>query len=400
MDRQPVPVPTRPRARRQSGRQSGRRWSALVGTAVPLALAAALAPAALARPTTAASTAATRAGAYAAGLPASRTAAAANPGNPLAGRPWGVYKGTADQAWAPYAKATGTEKTLLGKIALRPRSTWFGAWTSDADIHAKVDKYITAMSGGDPNVLVQMAVFRMRPWEHNACTRLPTAAEQSSYKTWINRFASAVGAQHTAIILQPDGPFALCAPGGSKVPSRLIGYAARTFAALPHTAVYIDAGATDWPSDDPVKAANILTPASIGAVRGFALNSTHYVSTASEVAFGTAIVNELARRGYPGKHFVINTAQNGAPFRWAQKRTSNFDNSPVCTATMRTRCVTLGIPPTTDVASTRWGLGATDRARAAAHVDAFMWYGRPWLYMQADPYVKSRALALARTTPW
>ena len=67
---------------------------------------------------------------------------------------------------------------------------------------------------------------------------------------------------------------------------------------------------------------------------------------------------------------------------------------------MTTRCVTLGIPPTTDVTNARWGLSATNKSRAAAHVDAFMWFGRPWLYMQADPYVKSRALALARTTPW
>ena len=380
------------RAAPAAHRRSHRRWSLVAGSVVPLALVAALAPAALARTSTVA-------GAPTAVTAAATTATAAD-GNPLAGRRWGVYKGKADQAWAPYANATGDEKTLLGKIALRPRSTWFGAWTANSDIRAKVDKYIANMSGGNPEVLVQMAVFRMKPWEHKACDRLPTTAERTSYKQWIDRFAAAVGGQHTAIILQPDGPFALCAPGGSKVPSHLIGYAARTFSALPHTSVYIDAGATDWPSDDPVKAANILTPASIGAVRGFALNSTHYVSTSSEIAFGTEIVQELARRGYPGKHFVINTAQNGAPFRWGQKRTSNFDNSPVCTATMTTRCVTLGIPPTTDVTNARWGLSSTNKNRAAAHVDAFMWFGRPWLYMQADPYVKSRALALARTTPW
>jgi endoglucanase len=381
MDRQTAPAAARPRTHR--------RWSLLAGTAVPLALVAALAPAALARPGTVTAAPTT---------PTSLAQAAGD--NPLAGRRWGVYKGRTDQAWAPYDNATGEEKTLLGKIALRPRSTWFGAWTANADIGAKVDKYIANMSGGDPDVLVQMAVFRMKPWEHNACTRLPTTAEQTSYRQWIDRFAAAVGAQHTAIILQPDGPFALCAPGGSKVPSHLIRYASRTFSALPHTSVYIDAGATDWPSDDPVKAASILTPAGIGVARGFALNSTHYVSTSSEVAFGTRIVAELARRGFPGKHFVVNTAQNGAPFRWSEKRTSNFDNSPVCTASMTTRCVTLGIPPTTDVANARWGLGATDRSRASAHVDAFMWFGRPWLNMQSDPFVKSRALALARTTPW
>ena len=47
-----------------------------------------------------------------------------------------------------------------------------------------------------------------------------------------------------------------------------------------------------------------------------------------------------------------------------------------------------------------WGLSALHRARAQAYVDAYLWFGRPWLYMQADPFVLKRALALARTTPW
>lgn len=379
-----------------------RRWSSLVGVAVPLSLAAALAPAALV-PTALARTIGTPAATSASltsSMATSQSTGTSASGNPLAGRRWGVYRGPADQAWAPYANATGTQRTLLGKIALRPRATWFGAWTADSDIRAKVDKYIASASRGDSDVLVQMAVFRMKPWEHNACDRLPTLAERTSYKRWIRSFARAVGAQHTALILQPDGPFALCAPHGSKLPSHLIGYAARVFSALPHTSVYIDAGASDWPSDDPAKSADILMPASIRHARGFALNSTHYVSTASDIEFGTRVVRELARRGVPGKHFVINTAQNGAPFRWSQKRTSNFDNSPVCTTKTVTRCVTLGIPPTTHVGSKRWGLSTTDRRRARQHVDGYLWYGRPWLSMQADPFVKSRALALARTTPY
>ncbi len=369
------------------------RLALLAAVVVPLALTAATTPVTMASAAGSASTATARAA-------VSHPAETANPTNPLANRAWGVYKGKTDQAWEPYDKATGEEKTLLGKIALRPRATWFGAWTKDSDIAAKVNKYIANMSGGDPDRLVQMSVFRMKPWEHNACDRLPTKAEQASYKTWISRFAGAVGAQHAAIIMQPDGPFALCAPKGSKLPSKLIGWATRTFSALPNTAVYIDAGASDWPSKDPKKATDILMPASIQYARGFALNSTHYTSTAANVAFGTQIVNELARRGVPGKHFVVNTAQNGAPFTWSQKRTSNFDNSPVCKNKTQDRCVTLGIPPTTNVNSTRWHLGATNRARAAKHVDGYVWFGRPWLYMQADPYVKSRALQLARTTPY
>ena len=52
------------------------------------------------------------------------------------------------------------------------------------------------------------------------------------------------------------------------------------------------------------------------------------------------------------------------------------------------------------MANPAWGLSATDAANAAAYVDGYLWIGRPWLYMQADPFDLKRALAVARTTPY
>ena len=116
----------------------------------------------------------------------------ADPGNPLAGRPWGVYKGRAEQSWQPYVDATGTTKTLLGRIALRPKAKWFGSWVSPSDIDNKVRDYIKNAQAGDPEALVQMTVFRLKPWEDEACKRLPTGKEQRDYKKWIDRFAAGV----------------------------------------------------------------------------------------------------------------------------------------------------------------------------------------------------------------
>jgi hypothetical protein len=62
--------------------------------------------------------------------------------------------------------------------------------------------------------------------------------------------------------------------------------------------------------------------------------------------------------------------------------------------------VTLGIPPTTDVSNRRWGLSPTARRLAGSLVDAYLWIGRPWLYMQNDPFDLQRTLALAATTPF
>jgi len=332
---------------------------------------------------------------------------AAAAGNPLAGRPWGVYKGRAEQSWQPYDKATGTRKELLAKIALRPKAKWFGGWIPNGEIASKVRAYIGNAQAGNPDALVQMTIFRMRPWEREACRRLPTAAEQASYKEWTRRFAGAIGNAHTAIVLQPDGPFALCAPGGSRIPSSLIAYSTKRFSALPNTSVYVEAGAGDWPAagrQGGVEAAvRILVRGGVRYARGFALNSTHYSSTPREVARGAAIAKALAAKGILGKHFVVNTSSNGHPFTFGSYTGSDPNNATVC----RTRfepatrtCVTLGIPPTTRVASTRWGLPSTTRALAARYVDAYMWFGRPWLYRQADPFVMSRALQLVQTTPY
>jgi endoglucanase len=294
---------------------------------------------------------------------------------------------------------------LLAKIALRPKAMWFGSWISSANIASSVRAYIANSQAGNPNALVQMTVFRMVPWEGAACRRLPTAAEQASYKLWTDRFASAIGKAHVAIILQPDGPFALCVPGRSPIPSRLIAYSARKFSALPYTSVYIDAGAADWPAAGAQGGVNtavqILVAAGVQYTRGLALNATHYSSTTAEVARGAAIVRALAARGIGGKHVVVNTSSNGHPFVFGKYTGPDPDNAYVCRSAADTRtCVRLGIPPTADVASARWRLSAATNQLARSYVDGYMWFGRPWLYRQASPFDMTRALQLSRTSPF
>jgi hypothetical protein len=331
--------------------------------------------------------------------PTSRAAYVGTPANPLV-RGWGVYQGLAEQAWLPYVVASPDQKNLLDKIVQRPKATWFGHWQPDGDIADRVRKYIDLTTGGDPEVLVQTSIFRMAPWEREACKRLPTAAEQASYKKWIDGFAAGVGDAHMAVIMQPDGPFVLCAPGGSKLPAHLIRYGVRKLSALPNTSVYIDAGAADWNRDDPKKALSMLLPMGIRYARGFALNSTHYDSTERQVKYAAEVSRALAARGMPGKYGVINTASNGAPFKGYKYRGPNFDNARACKNSHQKHCVTLGIPPTVDVGDARWGLDATTRRLATKYVDAYMWFGRPWLYNQAAPFDMGRALDLARTTPY
>jgi endoglucanase len=332
-----------------------------------------------------------RAGVANAGIPG------APAGNPLAGLPWGNYNGPGDEVFPTYRATTGQTHTLLGKIALRPRMRWFGSWYPDATARESASDYIANSTGGRDDVLAQIAVFRVEPWEDDACRRLPTAAEQASYRSWIDDFAAGIGSSRVALVLQPDLPFALCIPHGSQLPLRLVAYGARVFGALPHTTVYIDVGAADWPSIR--QAVSMLRTAGIRYARGIALNATHYDSTTRQTVFGSQVTGALAHAGYPGRHVVINTAQNGHPFTFQQYH-GNFLFVPACGSRTSRGCLSLGIPPTTDVANRRWGLSRTARRLAARVVDAYLWVGRPWLDSLNEHLDVGRAMAMARTSPF
>jgi hypothetical protein len=312
----------------------------------------------------------------------------------------GVYRGPLEHSWHAYRQAHGSERRQLAKIALRPKATWFGHWLRTDRVHKNVRDYIRNAQHGDPSALVQMAVFALQPWEREACDRLPTAAERDTYKRWIDRVAGAIGSANVALVLQPDAPFALCAPGGSDVFLDLMRYATERLEQQPNVSVYIEVGAADWLRDDVAKALKILVPAGVRSARGFALNSTHYDSTERQVRFAAAISKALAARGIPGKYAVVNTAQNGQPFKGYEYDGPNFDNARPCADQDDSRCVTLGIPPTTDVANPAWGLSAEAATDAATYVDGYLWFGRPWLYNQAAGWDQARALTIARTTPY
>lgn len=327
---------------------------------------------------------------------ANRGLPGASPLNPLAGMRWGHYTGLYDGVYSAYLRLSGRQRALIAQIALRPTVHWFGAWVPLRDAAASARRYIASVTGGDPAVLSQMAVFRLDPWEGAACATVPQAGAMAGYRSWIDAFAAGIGASRVALILQPDLPFAQCSPGRRDYLS-LVAYAARTFSALPYTTVYIDAGARYWP---PIgQAAGMLEAAGIRYARGFALNDTEYDSTSAELALGAEIVRRLTADGVRGKHFVISTAENGAPFLNGDYR-GDVTNPRVCRSRRDRLCATLGIPPTWRTADPRWRLGARARAIAASLADAYLWVGRPWLVQGAGPFDLRRALGLASSSPF
>lgn len=333
--------------------------------------------------------------------PASSRAAS---GNPFTSYAWGTYAGPLDFTWTPYQQAGGKRRAILRYLVEQPKAKWFGHWIPDAVLARKVADYVAGAQQGDRDRLVQFTLFRMVPWEQAACTRLPTASERRSYRRWVGIFAAALGDTPAAVVLQPDGPFAQCAPHGSPVLSDLLAWTTRRLAEQPRTAVYIEAGASDWPSPGQggvERAADLLVADGVADARGFALNGTHYASTADQVRRAAGLADELARRGIPGRRAVINTSGNGHPFDFGDYRGPDPLNAQVCRTPSDPRtCISLGIPPTADVAAPRWGL-PDDVARDARRVvDAYVWFGRPWLYRQNEPFVMKRAIPLVTSSPF
>jgi len=134
------------------------------------------------------------------------------------------------------------------------------------------------------------------------------------------------------------------------------------------------------------------------------LNGTHYDTTVRNIQHGRSVVAALARLGVPGRHFVIDTADNGQGFSWSQFHRKHpngfFPNAPTCRTRTERHCVTSGIPPTTRVADPAWQLPNWAATVARHWVDGYVWYGRPYLTNGTWPFDMGRTLAIARTTPY
>ena len=338
--------------------------------------------------------------------PASPAAQAATWGsNPLDTRAWGID--TRHELWKAYDAAYGDNKRLLGKMALKPTVFWFTDIAPIDDVRRRVADHIESAQDGNPDTLVQIAMFRLWPEGEANKDKPLTLAAQRAYRRWVDNAARGIGNARVAIVLEPDLAVSLTG-WRPEVRLRLARYAAKKFSSLPRTTVYLDAGSSDWLS---VKAAvKMLRTAGIEYTRGFSLGATHYTSTASEIAYGTELVKALRAAGFGGRRFVIDTADSGRPFTYRQYYAKHpngfFDNAETCRTRSERRCVTLGIPPTTDVSATRWGLTERQRRRARANVDGYLWFSRPWyvygrplgVVQSSGPFDLTRALSVARTS--
>ena len=326
----------------------------------------------------------------------------ANPASRLSGN-WGIYKGPADMSWKAYLAASSARKDQLQWFVDQPKAAWYGTWVPNNEVKKRIRRYIELSQAGDPDALVQITIFRMSPWYNASRTQVPTKAQIASYKKWIRLSAQAIGDTRTALFLQPDSTFLRTVPD-FKLSASLIRYAAKVYGKLPNTLVYLETGGHDWPAPGQggvKEAVRLLSAQGMKYADGVVTNTTHYNKTSWDVKRIAAISKAFAKRGKKGVKGVVNTSSNGKGFIFGNYRGPDPDHAKACTSkALKGNCVTLGIPPTTDVANPRWGMDAKTRRLAKKYVDAYMWVGRPWLYRQTSPFQMDRTLQMIRTTPY
>jgi endoglucanase len=342
---------------------------------------------------------ATGATALALGAPAAQ-AGTANGGLPGAGvdpighMTWGS-PGAADDLGGAYQSASGSKKALLGQLALQPRAVWLGWWWTVAKVRAETATIVAASQNGNPNALTELATFELRPWETrtaNGAWKGPVHGSWnvSSDESWYRNMALGIGSARALVIEQVDLPFALKTT--STAPERIDTYAARVLSANPHTTVYIDGGTAGWLS--AAQDASLLIRNGIRYARGFALDDTDYDPTATEDNFGAQVIAALAKQGVKGKHFIVNTDENGQSYKPNEVAGKGINDTPACHGALQTVCQRTGIPPTTNVASSRWRLGTKASKAAKLYCDGYVWSGRPWDH-DAGPFDLQYALWLA-----
>ena len=283
------------------------------------------------------------------------------------------------QQWRALTRAGDDRNAdLIWKIAREPKALWLGRFTRP-NFAVKVRRLIDpAKARGEVPIFT---VLRAQATGCGPSYQGGGPAEDAATRAWYDDLARVIGDDRVVIAFEPDslGTIDCLARSRRDDRLRLLRYGVDALSKLPNATVYLEAGASDW--EPAARTANQLREIGIAKVRGFMLNVTHYDWTAANIQHGLEI-----SRLTGGKHFVINTAENGrGPVHY---RLANGRRITVwCNPGLRG----LGPPPTTDTANPR--------------VDAYLWINRPGFaqFCQGRPiaWFLPRALSYARfATDW
>ena len=218
-------------------------------------------------------------------------------GNPLSGARFFVdHENAASLAAARYPQ--------LRVLADQPGTARFGRFSGPV-VGPVVHNYLMRAAVQQPGTVPMLATYRLVDGHCGSWSDPP--ADQASYHRFITSFARGIGGYRAVLFLEMDAMITTpcLSPQGVAVRMAELRDAINVLNAnCPHLVVYLDAGAGDaLPAG---RAAALLRRAGVEEIQGFFLNSTHFDGTSKEIAYGEAV-----SRMTGGKHFVVNTGENG-----------------------------------------------------------------------------------------
>jgi endoglucanase len=192
----------------------------------------------------------------------------------------------------------------LQVIADQPGTARFGSF-SWPDAGSAVHSYLVRASHEEPGTVPLLATYRIVDGHCGNWT--PTPADVASYHDFISNFAQGIGNHRAVLFLEMDALITspCLSPQGVAIRMSELHDAITVLTqTCPHLVIYLDGGAADaLPAG---RTATLLKWAGVSMIQGFFLNSTHFDWTSHEIRYG-----EQISRMVGGKHFVVNTGENG-----------------------------------------------------------------------------------------
>jgi endoglucanase len=272
--------------------------------------------------------------------------------NPLVGSQFFIDStGTAaDKAQASLWASNPAQAAMLSQIVDEPGVTRFGKWDGPYPGQS-VQSFLNRATRRDPGAIPMLATYKIV--DHHCGGWADPPADQTAYHTWITNLAEGIGNTPAVLFLEMDSLITVgcLSPQGVTVRMNEIHDAINVLSHDPHLVIYLDAGAAD--AAPAAKMARLLERAGVAQIQGFFLNSTHFDWTKKEIKYGEQISKLTG-----GKHFVINTAENGqGPL--IPKNRAKHGNEVLCDPLNR-------------------GLGPLPTANTGYRsVDAFAWIANP-----------------------
>jgi endoglucanase len=223
-------------------------------------------------------------------------------GNPLSGATFFVDP----ESEAAHA---ALQNPALDVIAREPGTARFGSFSFGKNgvpnIATAVSRYLSRAQVESPGTVPLLATYRIL---HGLCGHASDSpADAASYHNFIEGFAQGIGSYRAVVFLEMDSIITMpcLSRHGKAVREHELNDAINILtAACPHLVIYLDAGAADALSARD--AAKYLRASGVAKIEGFFLNATHFDWTSNEIRYGDKI-----SRLTGGKHFVINTGENG-----------------------------------------------------------------------------------------